>query len=147
MGLKPAWVTLSTLAAAEFLDGEAPRLLVKHDCGSLGLAIAHQGAVRFFRSLPFPASERPMSAAPFFDKVYPALVYFQDQWGEPVGEAVWAGSAGEGAALGELLERETGCKLHNLNLSGYEMPRPTGTQLPADRRLLPSLGWARGEME
>ncbi len=147
-GVKPAWVTLSTLAAADYLNGDAgPRLLVKRDHTSLGLTLVHQGAVRFFRSLPLPVTEGPMDAAPLFDKIYPALVYFQDQWGEPVREVVWAGSAGEGAALGELLERETSCKVSNLNLSDIDVPYTGGTRLPADRRLLPSLGWARGEME
>jgi len=147
-GVKPAWVTLSTLAATDFLNGAAgPRLLVKRDHSSLGLTLVHQGAVRFFRSLSLPVTEGPTSAAPFFDKVYPALVYFQDQWGEPVSEVLWAGPAGEGAALGELLERETGCKLANLNLGEFDVPYTGGARLPADRRLLPSLGWARGEME
>ena len=147
-GLQPGWVTLSTLAAAGILDGAAaPRLLVKRDHGSLGLTLMHRGGVRFFRSLTLPASEGPLSGAPLFDKVFPALVYFQDQWGEPVAEALWAGPAGEGAALGEILERENSCKLANLNLSDFDLPYTGGAQLPADRRLLPSLGWARGELQ
>ncbi len=147
-GVKPAWVTLSTLAAADFLNGAAgPRLLVKRDHSSLGLTLVHQGAVRFFRSLSLSVTQGPMGAALFFDKVYPALVYFQDQWGEPVSEVLWAGSADEGATLGELLERETGCKLTNINLSDFDVPYIGGARLPADRRLLPSLGWARGEMQ
>lgn len=147
LGLKPGWVTLSTLAAADCLGSRSsPCLLVKRDGASLGLAIVHEGAVRFFRSLPLPASERIASVEPLFEKIYPALVYFQDQWGQPVSEGVWAGAAGEGTALAEMLERETGCKLATLSLTEYHLPW-RGTEPPNDRRLLPSLGWARREAE
>jgi hypothetical protein len=147
LGLKPGWVSLSTLAAADYLEDGAPKLLVKRDLGSLGLVISHEGRTRFFRSLPLPAAERPGYVQPLFEKIYPALVYFQDQWNQPVTEAVWAGPGGDGAALAELLERETGCKLSHLNLSADSLPRAASGDAAADRRLLPALGWARKEME
>ncbi|HXE74151.1 MAG TPA: hypothetical protein VNN18_00760 [Candidatus Xenobia bacterium] len=147
-GLEPGWVTLSTLAAGNLLAGAgSPRLLVKRDHGSLGLTLVHRGGVRFFRSLPLAAGEGPLGAASLFDKVFPALVYFQDRWGEAVGEVFWAGPAGEGAALGELLERETGAKVAAVSLTEVDLAYTGGAQLPADRRLLPSLGWARGELQ
>ncbi|MCI0404284.1 MAG: hypothetical protein L0212_12330, partial [Acidobacteria bacterium] len=147
VGLKPGWVSLSTLAAADYLGDGAPQLLVKRDLGSLGLAIAHEGRTRFFRSLPLPPAERPGFVEPLFEKIFPALVYFQDQWNQAVTEAVWAGPGGDGAALAELLERETGCKLAHLSLSAQSLPRAAVGDAAADRRLLPALGWARKEME
>ena len=147
LGLKPGWVTLSTLAAADYVDNGSPQLLVKRDLGSLGLVIAHEGRTRFFRSLPLSPAERPGVVEPLFEKIYPALVYFQDQWNQAVTEAVWAGPGGDGAALAELLERETGCKLSHLNLNAQSLPRAAAGDAAADRRLLPALGWARKEME
>lgn len=147
LGLKPGWVTLSSLAAADYVGNSSPRLLVKRDHGSLGLAIAHEGRTRFFRSLPMPPAERPGFVEPLFEKIFPALVYFQDQWNQSVGEAIWVGPGGDGAALGELLERETGCKLSHLNLASESLPRAATGDAAPDRRLLPALGWARKEME
>ncbi len=147
VGLKPGWVSLSTLAAADYLGEGAPQLLVKRDLGSLGLAIAHEGRTRFFRSLPLPPAERPGFVEPLFEKIFPALVYFQDQWNQAVTRAVWAGPGGDGAALAELLERETGCKLSLLSLGAQSLPRAAVGDAAADRRLLPVLGWARKEME
>jgi len=147
VGLQPAWVTLSTLAAADYLGDGSPRLLVKRDLGSLGLAISHDGRTRFFRSLPLPPAKRPGFVEPLFEKIYPALVYFQDQWNQSVGEAIWVGPGGDGAALAELLERETGCKLSHLSFGEHTLPRAATGDASADRRLLPALGWARREME
>ncbi len=147
LGLKPGWVTLSSLAAADYVGNGSPRLLVKRDHSSLGLAIAHEGRTRFFRSLAMPPAERPGVVEPLFEKIFPALVYFQDQWNQPVSEAIWVGPGGDGAALGELLERETGCKLSHLSLSSEALPRAATGDAAADRRLLPALGWARKEME
>jgi hypothetical protein len=147
LGLKPGWVSLSTLAAADYLSDAAPQLLIKRDLNSLGLVISHHGRTRLFRSLPLPPAERPGFVQPLFEKIYPALVYFQDQWNQAVTEAVWAGPGGDGAALAELLERETGCKLSHLSLSAQSLPRAASGDASADRRLLPVLGWARKEME
>ncbi|MGH9788216.1 MAG: hypothetical protein ACRD4U_05885 [Candidatus Acidiferrales bacterium] len=147
LGLQPGWVTLSTLAAADYVGNGRPQLLVKRDPGALGLVITHEGRTRFFRSLPLPPAERPGFVEPLFEKIYPALVYFQDQWNQSVGEAIWVGPGGDGAALAELLERETGCKLTHLSLSAEALPRAAAGGAAADRRLLPALGWARKEME
>jgi hypothetical protein len=148
LGLRPAWVTLSTLAALGCLDdGGAAHLLVKRDHGSLGLSILHGKAVRLFRSLPLAAPDQALTDAALFEKVYPAGVYFQDQWEQPVGEVVLAGALGDRSGLVALLAEETGCAVRRLDPEAYELPPAPASTARPDFRLLSSLGWARGGAE
>lgn len=145
LGLQPGWVTLSTLAAVGALEGSgtAPRLMVKRDHSSLGLAVVHGGAVRLFRCVPAPASAL-LDEEALFDKVYPALVYFQDQWGEPVREAVLAGDGLARSELGLRLQRELGCAVSQLDPAAFDLPPAPASGAPPDQRLAPGLGWVRG---
>lgn len=148
LGLQPGWVTLSTLAALGGMDvwGASPRLLVKRDRTSLSLAVAQEGAVRLFRSLPLPMGEDSSDDERLFDKIYPALVYFQDQWGQSVSEAVLAGAVGSRSGLARQLQHEVGCTLTEFNPADFDLPPSPMSGASPDARLLPSLGWVRGEM-
>lgn len=146
LGLEPGWVTLSSLAAVGCLDptGDAPCLLVKGDGTSLTLVIVHNGVVRLFRSLPLAAGATAEET--WFDKVYPALVYFQDQWGQPVGQVVLASTGGAPSALAQRLEREAGCTVTEYKPATLDCPPSPVSGAAPDLRLLPSLGWLRGEL-
>lgn len=143
LGLQPGFVTLSTLAALGGVESaDSPRLLVKRDLGSLALAVAHGSAVRLFRCVPL-ASDAPLSDEALFDKVYSALVYFQDQWGQPLSEVVLAVGS-EGGALGQRLEREQGCRVSEYELGAADLPPSPASGAAPDNRLGPAVGWARG---
>lgn len=144
LGLEPGRVMLSGLAAAGCLEASAgsARLLAKRDPQSLSLVIVHDGAVRLFRSLPLP--DGAASEAAWLEKLYPALVYFQDQWGQPVGQVVLASGGRAAPGLAQRLEQETGCAVTEQDTAGLECPPSPVSGATPDYRLLPSLGWLRG---
>lgn len=145
LDLQPGWVGLSTLAALGCLgpDSGTPRLLVKRDQGSLGLAVLHGQAVRLFRSVPLSKGSRSLDEGALFDKIYPAVVHFQDQWGLAVTEAVLVGVSGR--SLGQRLQQEAGCSVREFDLAALGLPASTVSGAAPDRRLAPALGWIRGE--
>jgi len=146
LGLQPGWVTPSTLAALGCVDGgaEGARLLVKRDLSSLSVAILHGNNVRLFRSLPLGVAGALESDA-LFEKVYPAVVYFQDQWGQPLREVLLLGLENWEGALTRRFEQEAGCPARSIGLANYRLPMDATTGQPPDHRLVPSLGWVRGE--
>lgn len=146
LGLHPGRVTLSTLAALESLEStnDTPRLLVKRNYNSLSLAIVHGEAVRLFRSLPLAPRDNGSGEADVFEKIYPSVVYFQDQWGQSVSEVVLAGLQGGKSGLVQQLEREAGCVAREVDVSAYPLPAPAIPGPGPDDRMLPTLGWVRG---
>lgn len=146
LGVQPGWVTLSTLAVLGCLDSSgAPGLLVKRDHGSLGLAIVHGQAVRLFRSLPTAGGSRPLSENLLLEKVWPAAVYFQDQWNQPVSEVVWAGAGRAQPELMQQLEREAGCRVTEFSPAAFGLPVSPISGAAPDHRLAASVGWVGGE--
>ncbi len=147
LGLHPGWVTLSTLAALGCLesDGGAPCLLVKRDHSSLGLAVLHGAAVRLFRSVPLSTGSRLLEEDALFEKVYPAAVYFQDQWGLPVKEAVLAGAGQQ--SLGQRLAQEAGCSVREFDPAAFGLPPSVASGAAPESRLVSALGWIRREKE
>lgn len=147
LGLHPGWVTLSTLAALGCVsapDGAA-RLLVKRDQGSLSLAILHGENIRLFRSLPLTMPGSPAEVDALFEKIFPAVVFFQDQWGQPVSEVLLAGLEPAALTLAKKFEKEAGCSARGFDLGAHALPPSAGTGAGPDQRLLPCLGWVRGE--
>ncbi|MFQ5696099.1 MAG: type IV pilus biogenesis protein PilM [Terriglobia bacterium] len=145
LGLEPGWVTVSTLAALGCLASEGgARLLVKRDRGSLSVAVAEGGRMRLFRNLPIPPGHAQNGEA-LADKVYPAMIYFQDQWGRPVEEIIVTGPSTERGVLAERLAQEAGCPVRELDVAGFDLPPSPASGAAADHQLVASLGWARGE--
>lgn len=147
VGLEAGQVTLSTLAALHCLASPSgtPRLLVKRDGLSLSLAIAHSGWLRLFRSLPLPAGSVEAGEETLFEKIYPAAVYFNDQWGQPIGEIVITGLEQLQPGLIERLEKETDCRAVELRTADFELPPANLPGSDPDYRILPSVGWLREE--
>jgi type IV pilus assembly protein PilM len=146
LGLQVGEVTLATLAALGCLTRRAaPRLLVKRDRGSLGLAIQDGPAVRLFRSLPLPHGAGLRSEEEIAEKAYPAIVYFQDQWQQALEEVVVTGSVKATPSLLTRLQQEAGCAARELAVGDFELPPSPQSGAAADERLLPLLGWAREE--
>ena len=147
LGLQPGWVGLSTLAALGCLEGGsgAPRLLAKRDSTSLSLALIQGSDLRLFRSLPTTAESSEQSDKTLFEKLYPVLVYFADQSRQPVCEVVLAGPSGKQGGLTRQVEKEVGCRVTEISLRAFDVPLSPASGAPPDYRLVPALGWARGE--
>lgn len=144
LGLDVGWVVLSTLATLGWLgaESERPRLLIKGSPDSMGLSVLHAGSVRFFRSV---LATGAWTVDRLFEKSYPALVYFQDKWGESVADALVCGLGAQGAELATRLQREAGCSVRVPDLGAQELPPSTLSGGAADERLVPSLGWIKAE--
>lgn len=145
LGLHPGWVTPSTLATLGCVNGAGEaRLLIKRDQGSLSLAIAQGNNVRLFRCLPL-GSAAGLEGDAIFEKAYPAVVYFQDQWGQPLRETLLVGLEHWEEALARRFGAEAGCSARSLSPAGFRLPADAATGEPPDHRIAPSLGWALGE--
>lgn len=147
LALHPGWVTLSTLGAlgcVSSAEGTA-RLLVKRDQSSLSLAILHGENVRLFRSLPLALPGGALGEGALFEKIYPAIVYFQDQWGKAVGEVLLAGFDPVPSGLASQFEKEADCRVGAIDLGAHSLPPSASAGARPDHRLLPCLGWVRGE--
>jgi hypothetical protein len=148
-GLSAGRVNLSTLATVHCLDSPSstPSLLVKRDKVSLSLAIAHSGALRLFRSLPLPVGSVGAGEGTLFEKIYPAAVYFHDQWGQPIGEIVISGLQQLQPALVGRLEKEAECRTVELRTADFDLPSSNLPGSDPDYRILPSVGWLREEAQ
>lgn len=144
LGYDPSWVTLATLATLGWLEpsGSASELLVRRDPTSLGLAIVRGSELRFMRSIPVTPTDG--SAQALFEQIYPSLVYAQDQWGEPVPQAVLVGVGEAQRELAGLLDREAGCAARELALDSW-LGEARAAGWPADRTrfLAAPLGFLR----
>lgn len=145
--IRPGYVTLSLLAAMGWCrpeEGE-PQLLIKKNPSSLALGIFQDGAVRLFRTLPLPGfGEAPQPDAILFEKMLPALVYFEDHWGQAVRRARFCGLGPEARDLAERLRQEANCEADELNVEPTDMPPSALSGEEGDQNLLPSLGWIKG---
>jgi len=146
-GLYPGQVSLSTLSTLQCLESTSntPRLLVKRDQASLSLAIAHGDAIRLFRSLPLPVGAVETGEETLFEKIYPAAVYFHDQWGQPVGEIAFSGLEQLQPGLVGRLASEVDCPAVELRAANFHLPPSHLPGNEPDYRILPSIGWFRGE--
>ena len=142
VGLEAGWVTLATMACLGWLGHEdtEPRLLVKRDLHSLGLAIVQGTALQLFRTVPISGA---WSQERLFEKAYPAVVYFQEQWGQPVQKALLFGLGEDGTALAQRLLKEAGCAAQEVSLAGLDLPLSSLSGAQPDHTLLPSLGWVQ----
>jgi len=114
---------------------------VKRDQNSLSLAILQGSAVRLFRSLPLAAPSSAGGEQALFAKLYPAIVYFQDQWGEPIREVLLVGLDGVGRSLTQEFESEVGIRAQLFDAGAHVASRGEGL----DHRLAACVGWVQGE--
>ncbi len=142
VGLEAGWVTLATMACLGWLGHEdtEPRLLVKRDLHSLGLAIVQGTALQLFRTVPISGA---WSQERLFEKTYPTVVYFQEQWGQPVQKALLFGLGEDGTVLAQRLLKEAGCAAQEVSLAGLDLPLSSLSGSQPDHTLLPSLGWVQ----
>ena len=129
-GLRPRWVTLSTLASLELLRGTGSKergsqgpsgvLVAKYSPPWLTIAILQGESLRLFRTVPLPASaDGTVSPTEALEALYPSVAYFQDSFQSPLETAYLCGLGETGAVVAESLERELQLRVQPL-LEGLE---------------------------
>lgn len=159
MGLKPRFVTLSTLGSLGLVDeaeataqnsasepAAASYLLAKYSPPWLTTTILHERSVRLFRTNPIGANGAAGpprdSLQEILEAIHPSAAYFQDNFGQPLERAYFCG-------LGDLSDRIADSLLNDLNLQTRHLlqesaPGMTGWDQPqAERYLAALMGIAR----
>jgi type IV pilus assembly protein PilM len=115
-GLRPKWVTLSTLAALELASAgaaEGPEgiLVAKYSPPWFTTAILQGGMLRLFRTVGIAADgDGSLPVADALSSVYPSVAYFQDNFHGTLARAYLCGLGANSSAVAEGLERELDLK-------------------------------------
>lgn len=131
-GLRPKWVTLSTLAALELAaagvaEGPEGILVAKYSPPWFTTAILQGGMLRLFRTVGITAEEDgSLPVADALSSVYPSVAYFQDNFHGTLSRAYLCGLGASTAYVAEGLERELDLK------SGPLVPDLSGLVAGAD---------------
>lgn len=111
-GLRPKWVTLSTLAALELAaagaaEGPEGILVAKYSPPWFTTAILQGGMLRLFRTVGITADEEgSLPVADALSSVYPSVAYFQDNFQGTIARAYLCGLGANTASVAEGLEGE-----------------------------------------
>jgi type IV pilus assembly protein PilM len=113
-GLKPRLLTLSTLATLGLLPAPAgdagpgsPSVLVaKYSPPAFTTAIVHDGSLCLFRSVSIGRATGEVSMTELREAIYPAVAYFQDNYGGTLETAYLCGLGESTAAIAESLAQE-----------------------------------------
>jgi type IV pilus assembly protein PilM len=116
LGLKPRFVTLSTLGSLGLVPVGEPRgadpgscLLAKYSPPWLTATIIHEGSVRLFRTSPIASNGDAGSSGKLrevLEAVHPAAAYFQDHFGRSLDCAFLSGLEELSEELSESLSTE-----------------------------------------
>ena len=132
----------STLATLPLVDDAQPALLARLAGNTLTTAIVRSGALAVYRCTPLHLAEAAVSPQILLDEIYPSIAYFQDTWGEPIGEVRLAGF---GASMEEFrgqLESELHCKVRPVVASAALEVRLAGEERSqVDRVMEAAVGW------
>lgn len=161
LGLKPRFVTLSTLAAMGLLPSSesesgttagqpAPSscLLAKYSPPWLTTVIVYEGSVRLFRTVPIgdgaAAAGMPDGNEPrqILEAIHPSVAYFQDNFGKPLEQAFLCGLGEHTARIADALAGELDLPARSL----WDEPNPPGsgwTRQDAERHFSALMGIAR----
>jgi len=158
LGLRPRWVTLSTLAClglaedsrgngsggADSTDGPVPGvLLVKYSPPWLTLCILQQDCLRLFRTVGLTAKDTASSlAAQVLEALYPSFAYFQDHFQSPLEQAYLCGLGQESDITAAALEREMAIRSQLLLSEPASLPAGLGFA-DAERYFASILGMIR----
>ena len=135
-------VLSSTLAALPLVDDLRPSLLARLAGNTLTTAIVRSGAIAVYRCTSLHASASSLAPQNLLDEVYPAIAYFQDTWGEPVGEVRLAGFGAGAEELHSQLENELHCKVIPVIASAALEGRLAGEErAQVDRVMEAAVGW------
>jgi type IV pilus assembly protein PilM len=114
MGLKPRFVTLSTLGALGLLPSDEPPdasfLLAKYSPPWLTTTVLYEGAVHLFRTAPIGANDAAGASSDALQEaleaIHPSAAYFQDNFGKPLERAYLCGLGDWSASIADSLVNE-----------------------------------------
>jgi type IV pilus assembly protein PilM len=156
MGLKPRFVTLSTLGALGLVSSAMESqgigaaagsyLLAKYSPPWLTTTILHEGSVRLFRTVPIgsngAAGLPPNSLREILETVHPSVAYFQDNFGRPLERAYLCGLGELSGTIADSLTTELNLKASRL--LEESAPAVAGMDPPlAERHLAALMGISR----
>ena len=135
-------VLSSTLAALPLVDDARPALLARLTGNTLTTAIVRSGALAVYRCTALHAPADTISAQHLLDEIYPSIAYFQDTWGEPVGEVRLAGFGANTEQFRNQIESELHCKVTPVIASAAVEGRLAGEErTQVDRVMEAAVGW------
>ena len=135
-------VLSSTLAVLPLVEDARPVLLARLAGGTLTTAIVRAGALAVYRCTTLHAADGSIAPQNLLDEVYPSIAFFQDTWGEAVGEVRLSGFGSNIEEFRNHLESELHCKVAPVIASAALDGRPTGEErLQVDRSLEAAVGW------
>jgi hypothetical protein len=152
LGLKPRFVTLSTLGSLGLVPAEEPRgtepeagscLLAKYSPPWLTTTILHEGSVRLFRTTFIESSQSGQdSSREILEAVHPAAAYFQDNFQRPLDQVFLCGLGEWSGILADSLSNEW--NLQSRQLLGEPLPTVSGVDPAlAERNLAALMGISR----
>jgi type IV pilus assembly protein PilM len=150
LGLKPRFVTLSTLGSLGLVLPEEPRgteseagscLLAKYSPPWLTTTILHEGSVRLFRTTFIESSASLQSGQDslreILEAVHPAAAYFQDNFERPLDHVFLCGLGEWGGILADSLSNEL--NLQSRQLLEGPLPAVSGADPALAERNLAAL--------
>lgn len=105
----------STLAALPLLEERGATLLVRLSGKSLTSVIVHDTNLCVYRSTDMPAEAPALEPQAVLDEVFPAVAYYQDNWGAPVDRVRLSGFGGREAVFGTALSSELKLVVGSMN--------------------------------
>jgi len=124
------------------VDDARPVLLARLGGNSLTTAIVRSGALAVYRCTALHVPAASITPQNLLDEVFPSIAYFQDTWGEPVGEVRLAGFGSHTEAFRGQLEAELHCTVMPVIPSAALEGRPAGEErAQVDRFMEAAVGW------
>jgi type IV pilus assembly protein PilM len=135
-------VLSSTLAALPLVDDSRPALLVRLAGNTLTTAIVRSGALAVYRCSALHVPAETVVPQTLLDEVYPSVAYFQDTWGEAVGEVRLAGFGSRTEEFRGPLEGELHCRVLPVIAAAALEGRLAGEERAlVDRAMEAAVGW------
>ena len=105
----------STLAALPLIEERGATLLVRLSGKSLTGVIVRDTNLCVYRSTDMPADASLIEPQAVLDEIFPAVAYYQDNWGAPVDRVRFSGFGGREAVFGRALSSELKVAVGSMN--------------------------------
>jgi type IV pilus assembly protein PilM len=142
VGLLPGMVISSTLAALPLLPDDRPSLLARVEGSTLTTVILRGGILTGYRCISLPADAAEVSPQAVLDEIYPLTAYYQDTWGEGIGQVRLSGLEGRTEEFRGTFESELQCPVSSLLAAAAAAGKIRASDQPLVERGLDALiGW------
>jgi type IV pilus assembly protein PilM len=142
VGLVPAVVLSSTLAALPLVDDRQATLLARVVGSALTTAIVREGCLCGYRCTELSKDLDHISAHDLLEEIYPLTAYFQDTWQEDIRDVRLAGLGDRAKEFGRVLAAGLNCSVGPLLQSALDAGRVPGDARPlCDEQMEALVGW------